>query len=81
MRKVFIEGDLFKNHNKIIETGGHLDITNVFKYNKSFLEFQRCEILATNAALNFWKELQQKNFDAKRLQNHGYDIATHFANI
>ncbi|TNV87849.1 hypothetical protein FGO68_gene3282 [Halteria grandinella] len=88
-RKVFIEGELYKKHNKIIDGGGHLDITNVFNYNKSFLEFQRCEILATNAALNFWKELLQKNFDAKKFANiqecvksiqslHPQDIKIHF---
>lgn len=42
------------------------------------MNFQLNELLASHAALSFWKELNQRDFNAQNLYLHGYEISRYF---
>ncbi|TNV87781.1 hypothetical protein FGO68_gene3040 [Halteria grandinella] len=78
-------------HHKLIEQqliGLHgkqqstlLDVEHLIEYNKSFLKFQKNEIMAARATLNFWRQLLQRDFNSQILQQHGFEITRCFAKV
>ncbi|TNV74654.1 hypothetical protein FGO68_gene8089 [Halteria grandinella] len=88
-----IEQELQSTHMKQVEKLQQIDVVRVYDYNRqdsnltiniilrAFLDFQRNELLGTSAALKFWRELQQKEFNAKNLQNYGHQISRSLGRI
>ncbi|TNV87925.1 hypothetical protein FGO68_gene15701 [Halteria grandinella] len=77
----FIEQQLIGLHLKQTSQNSMLDVEHLIEYNKSFLKFQKNEILAARATLNFWRQLLQRDFDAQVLQQHGFEITRCFARV
>ncbi|TNV74639.1 hypothetical protein FGO68_gene3862 [Halteria grandinella] len=71
-----IEQELWSHHVKQSDKqSNYIDITKLYDYNRAFLAFQKNEVLATMASLKFWRELQDKDFNASKLQSYGYQIS------
>ncbi|TNV87853.1 hypothetical protein FGO68_gene5771 [Halteria grandinella] len=76
--KIEVEQCLVMQHQKNILRVGTLDVTQVFNYEKLFQKYQLYEYLTAFAALQFWKELLEKNINAAVLQERGSDISKNY---
>lgn len=63
-RKVVIEQQLIKANEKNSITVGHIDIMQVYLYEKLFQQYALYEYMTASAALGFWRELLSKNINA-----------------